>query len=145
MCPETASIEFIMLADHAEVINGKLYIMGGGYDRRFINDIKAPVTLSMVIGVLVPWNLTNQPHTMKLRVETEDGAAVGPEVQGEVTVGRSIQAISGQTFRAMSVVNLTQPLPQLGGYKVIASLSSGDSKTTTFYAVDANAAGQPVG
>ena len=142
MCPEAVSIEFIMLTDHAEVKNGKLYMMGGGYDRRFIDDIKAPVTLSTVIGVLIPWNLTNQPHNVKLRVETEDGAAVGPEVQGDLTVGRSPQAISGQTFRVMSVVNITLPLPQLGGYKVIASLSNGESKTTAFYAVSADTATQ---
>ena len=143
MCPEKVAIEFIMLSDHAEVITGKLYMMGGGYDRRFISDIKVPVTLSMVVSILVPWNLTNQPHTVNLRVETEDGTRVGQEVQGELTVGRSPQAISGQLFRVMTVVNFTSQLPQLGGYKVIASLSNGESETTTFYAVNTAIAGQP--
>ena len=136
MSLEDVGIEFIMLADSAEVINGKLYMMGGGYDRRFIDNIKAPMQLSMVVSVLVPWSLTNQPHTVKLRIETEDGAVVGPEVQGNLTIGRSSQAIAGQLFRVMTVVNFNLPLPRFGGYKAIATLANGESKATTFYAVN---------
>ena len=145
MSPEAVSIEFIMLTDHAEVVNGKLYMMGGGYDRRIINDIATPATLSMVVSVLVPWNLTNQPHTVKLRIETEDGRTVGQEIQGSLTAGRGIEAVSGQMFRVMAVVNCTLPLPQFGGYRVTASLPGGQSKTTTFYAVGAETASQPPG
>ena len=138
MGPEYVDIEFIMLADRAEVLNGKLYLMGGGYDRRTINNIEAPITLTMVVGVLVPWNLTNQPHTIKLLMETEDGARVGQEVQGQLTVGRSAQAISGQLFRVMTVVNMTTTIPGYGAYRVIATLEGGDTRTTTFYAVNAD-------
>lgn len=137
MSLETVSIEFLMLSDHAEVVNGKLYMMGGGYDRRYISDIKAPLTLRTVVSVLVPWNLTNQTHSVKLRLETEDGTMLGQEVQGNLTVGRSVQAISGQLFRVMAVINFTLTLPQLGGYRVTAILDNGESKATTFYAVSA--------
>lgn len=145
MSPETVTIEFLMLSDHAEVINGKLYMMGGGYDRRYIGDIKNPVTLSTVVGVLVPWNLTNQPHSVKLRIETEDGQMLGQEVQGNLSVGRSVQAISGQMFRVMAVINFTLTLPHLGAYRVIATLDTGESKGTTFYAVSAETPARPSG
>ena len=135
MCPENVEIEFLMLADRAEVLSGKLYIMGGGYDRRTINNIQSPVTTSMVIGILVPWNLTNQPHSVKLRVETEDGTILGQEVENGFTVGRSPQAIAGQSFRVMTVGTLTTMLPRLGAYRVIATLDNGNTKTATFYAV----------
>ena len=135
MCPETVSIEFLMLADRAEVLNGKLYMMGGGYDRRTINNIEAPVNLTMVVGVLVPWNLTNQPHTIKLLMETEDGTTVGQEVQGQLTVGRNAQAISGQLFRVMTVVNFATTLPSFGAYRITATLDTGETKSTTFYAI----------
>lgn len=137
MTPENVDVEFLMLADRAEVLNGKLYVMGGGYDRRTINNITAPVTLTMVVGVLIPWTSTNQPHEIKLVLETEDGIMVGQEVQGQLTVGRSAQAISGQLFRVMTVVNLTVTLPGLGAYRVIATLDNGESKATTFYAISA--------
>ena len=145
MSLEALGIEFVMLTDHAEVVNGKLYMMGGGYDRRIINNLDAPATLSMVVSVLVPWNLSNQSHTVKLRIETEDGMAVGQEVQGSLMVGHGIEVISGQVFRVMAVVNCTLPLPKLGGYRVTASLPSGESKTTTFYAISAETTAQPAG
>ena len=135
MSLESVTLEFVMLSDHAEVVNGKLYMMGGGYDRRYISNIKDSVTLRAVVSVLVPWNMTNQTHLVKLRIETEDGATLGQEVQGNLNVGRSVEAISGQMFRVMAVINFTLTLPQLGAYRVIATLDSGESKATTFYAI----------
>ena len=145
MSPEGVVIEFLMLSDHAEVVNGKLYMMGGGYDRRYISDIKVPVTLRTVVSVLVPWNLTNQAHAVKLRLETEDGRTLGQEVQGNLTVGRSVQAIAGQLFRVMAVINFTLTLPQLGGYRILATLENGESKATTFYAVSTETPARPGG
>ena len=145
MSLETVTIEFLMLSDHAEVVSGKLYMMGGGYDRRYISDIKAPVALRTVVSVLVPWNLTNQTHSVKLRLETEDGDTLGQEVQGNLNVGRSVQAISGQMFRVMAVINFTLTLPQLGAYRIIATLDNGESKATTFYAVSAETPARQAG
>ncbi len=51
---ERVEIDFLLLADRAEVLNGKLYMMGGAWDRRQIRSIDSPVSLTMVIGVLVP-------------------------------------------------------------------------------------------
>lgn len=132
---ESVTLEFLLLSDHAEVVNGKLYMMGGGYDRRYISNIKDSVDLRVVVSVLVPWNMTNQTHSVKLRIETEDGVTLGQEVQGNLNVGRSVEAISGQMFRVMAVINFTLTLPQLGAYRVIATLDSGENKATTFYAM----------
>ena len=61
---EQVEIDFLLLADRAEVLNGKLYLMGGAWDRRQIRDIDSPVSLTIVVGVLVPWNLTNEPASV---------------------------------------------------------------------------------
>lgn len=145
MSPEAVSIEFLMLNDHAEVISGKLYMMGGGYDRTYIGDVKNPLALSTVVGVLVTWNMTNRPHSVKLRIKTEDGRMLGQEVQGNLNVGRSVQAISGQMFRVMAVINFTLTLPLLCAYRIIAALDNGESRATTFYAVSAETPARPSG
>ena len=36
---EHVEIDFMLLADKAEVLGGKLYMMGGAWDRLTINDI----------------------------------------------------------------------------------------------------------
>lgn len=57
----------MLLADHAEAINGKLYIMGGGWSITG----PAPSQSALAIKIEVPWNDTNRRH--ELKVELLDG------------------------------------------------------------------------
>ena len=38
-------VDFLVLADHAEVVGGKLYMMGGGWDIRRIEDFSKPFNM----------------------------------------------------------------------------------------------------
>ena len=51
----------IMLADFAQAVNGKLYIMGGGWS--LIGP--APCPTAIAIKIEVPWNQTNEKHNLK--------------------------------------------------------------------------------
>ena len=133
---EQAEVDFLLLADRAEVLNGKLYMMGGAWDRRHIRDIGTPVSLTIVVGVLVPWNLTNEPHRLRIRIEDEDGSPVPPEVEATVNVGRPANAMRGQSFRATAVVNNRWTLPHYGVYRVVASVASHSERRVAFYAVE---------
>ncbi len=134
---EQVEIDFLLLADRAEVLNGKLYMMGGAWDRRQIRSIDSPVSLTMVIGVLVPWNLTNEQHRLTIRIEDEDGLMVPPEVEVAVNVGRPVDATQGQSFRATAVINNRWQLPRYGTYRVAASTAGQSEKRVTFYAIEA--------
>ena len=133
---EQVQIDFLLLADRAEVLNGKLYMMGGAWDRRQIRDIDSPVSLTIVVGVLVPWNLTNEPHRLAVLVEDEDGTLVPPEVEVTVNVGRPVDATQGQSFRATAVINNRWSLPRFGTYRVVASVAGHSEKRVAFYAVE---------
>ena len=135
---EQVEIDFLLLADRAEVLNGKLYMMGGAWDRRQIRDIDAPVSLTIVASVLVPWNLTNEPHRLRIRIEDEDGSPVPPEVEATVNVGRPVNATQGQSFRATAVINNRWNLPRYGTYRVVASVAGHGERRVSFYAVEAN-------
>ena len=133
---EQVEVDFLLLADRAEVLNGKLYMMGGAWDRRNIRDIGAPVALTIVVGVLVPWNLTNEQHRLRIRIEDDDGTPLPPEVEALVNVGRPANATQGQSFRATAVINNRWSLPRLGTYRVVASIAGQSEKRVAFYAVD---------
>ena len=135
---DQVEVDFLLLADRAEVLNGKLYMMGGAWDRRHIRDIEAPVPLTIVVGVLVPWNLTNEPHRLGIRIEDEDGNPVLPEVEATVNVGRPVTATQGQAFRATAVINNRWTLPRHGVYSVVASVAGQSDRRVAFYAVEAN-------
>ena len=134
---EQVEIDFMLLADRAEVLNGKVYMMGGAWDRRYINDIKAPIGLSIVIGVLVPWNLTNEPHSLEINIIDEDGNTIPPGTKATLNVGRPAYATKGQTFRATAVISNRWTLPKLGAYSVVATILGREAKRVTFYADEA--------
>ena len=58
---DEVELRVMMLADGAQAVGGKLYILGGGFDR--INMPTIPFTHSFALAILieVPWNATNQP------------------------------------------------------------------------------------
>ena len=133
---EQVEVDFLLLADRAEVLNGKLYMMGGAWDRRQVRDIGLPVSITIVVGVLVPWNLTNEPHRLRLRIEDEDGSQVHPEVDATINVGRPVDATQGQSFRATAVINNRWTLPHYGTYRVVAEMTGQGERRVTFYAVE---------
>ncbi len=81
-----------MLCDHAQVADGKLFISGGGISR--VRGPGLPPGTSIAILMLVPWESTNSPITLDLRLLTQDGQPVrDPEgaeigVQARTEVGR---------------------------------------------------------
>ena len=96
-------VDFLVLADHAEVVGGKLYMMGGGWDIRRIEDFTKPFNMNIAVGVLTPWALANKENKFQLIIEDEDGKKLGPTVDGSFTVGRPSNAIEGQNQKPCGV------------------------------------------
>ncbi|MBF4619519.1 hypothetical protein ITJ44_15695 [Clavibacter sp. VKM Ac-2873] len=65
------------LADSAEAGNGKLYVLGAGWDTLTVSAFPL-VQPRVAVGVIVHvgWNDTEVEHDVGLRLETEDGQAV---------------------------------------------------------------------
>jgi hypothetical protein len=131
------SIEFLILADRAEAINGKLYMMGGAWDRLGVKDFNAPVSLGMAIGVLIPWMATNVEHVLNVHLEHEDGTTIGSQVQGRLNTGRPPNAVPGQSFMVTVTIIGEWKLPEPGTYRVVASFQDDAPKMVVFHAVAA--------
>src|SRR5690348_12556936 len=67
------TIDFLILADRAEALNGKLYMMGGGWDVLAPPKAGEPVSFSVALGILVPWLATNIDHRCIVQLEDADG------------------------------------------------------------------------
>lgn len=90
-------LQAFFLADHAEAVNGKLYVTGGCWNR--ITATKLPVPhghLSVAIAINVPWTETNEKHTLELELVDDDGNLKLPKVEGEFEVGRAPGLVKGQ-------------------------------------------------
>ncbi|MCA5924341.1 DUF6941 family protein [Curtobacterium oceanosedimentum] len=120
------------LADSAESVNGKLYVLGAGWDTLAVSQVPA-VQQRVAVGVLVQvgWNDTGVEHDVTLRLETEDGepvplarhAAGMPEgtavaaIGHRFTTGRStlLRAGDDQTHPVTFTIN-DLLLERVGGY-----------------------------
>jgi hypothetical protein len=68
----------MLLADFAQVSDGKLTVVGGGWS------ITGPEPVPFGIGILVhvPWDLANTRHTLRLELLDADGRSVEVAVEG---------------------------------------------------------------
>jgi hypothetical protein len=140
---EQPDIDFLIVADRAEAINGKLYLMGGAWDQLYVVDFDQPVQFSLAIGVIVPWASTNQEHPLRVAVENEDGTVIQPDMQIRVNMGRPPGARPGQPFRALIAVQGAWRLPGPGTYRIQATVDDARSRRTVFHAIAARPGTQP--
>ncbi len=113
-------VEWLVLADYAEIVGGKLYLMGGGWDVLTVNTgfpLTRPVGIAAAFSV--PWNETNERRSVELDIQTEDGQSVG-RVAGQFEVGRPAGIKQGQDQRLQLAANIPLNLPAPGTYVIVA-------------------------
>ena len=117
----------MILADFAQVVNGKLYIMGGGWS--IIGPEPCPTAIA--IKIEVPWSQTNQKHNLK--VELLDSAyhpvlvstQVGNSpliISADYEVGRPAGLIQGTSLDVPIAFNIA-PMPLEPGKRYIWKLT----------------------
>jgi hypothetical protein len=101
----------LLLADSAQVVGGKLYLLGGMWSEIG----PAPTPMAVVVRFVVPWDQTNLKHKWSLRLLDQDGEAVGAEsgagpkpivVGGEFEAGRPAGARPGTEISIPVAVNM---------------------------------------
>lgn len=121
----------LLLADFAQVVGGKLYIMGGGWS------ITGPNPSSSAIAgkIEVPWNETNRRHSLKLELLDADykpvqiptpGGNAPLVITGEFEVGRPAGLIQGSPLDLPLAFNIG-PVPLEPGKRYIWKLTINSS------------------
>ena len=111
--PDNITLDYLLVADGADAVGGKLYLLGGGWDRLKVPQLPGPpaVPFAVAVGINVPWNLTNRKLGFSVDVLDADGGEVGQLAGGEFEVGRppGLRAGTPQRFQ------ITMPAqPQFG-------------------------------
>ena len=115
-------VEWLILADYATIVNGKLYLQGGGWDKLTINS-GFPVShhMGLAASFVIPWNETNQVHELAIEILTEDGHQLG-KIEARIEVGRPPGIPQGQDQRAQIAGDMTLKLDKPGTYPIVASV-----------------------
>jgi hypothetical protein len=117
---------WMLLANHAEVNNGLLYIAGGTWDTSTVHappeglpeGSVAQVTGTLVIRLLFHVTETDRDHTFTVTLMDEDGGEVG-KIEGGATISR-IQGLPPGWDQGLNLaIPLTGiPLPRFGLYNL---------------------------
>lgn len=111
----------ILLADAAQAVETKLYILGGGWS--FTGPQVGPHAIAILIEV--PWHEANREHQLHIELQDADGhaALIGPEAQpliieARLEVGRPPGHPAGTPFTVPMAFNLP-PLPLQPGTRYV--------------------------
>jgi hypothetical protein len=119
-------IDYAILADHAEVVGNKLYLMGGGWDTIGAADVPAPARLAIASGVRVEWEETNSPIPFLITIEDDDAQEI-VRMEAQVNVGRPPNLPAGSTQLSQMAATLQVSLPRFGGFRVLVVAGAGEN------------------
>lgn len=119
---ERTTVEYLILADSAEALNGKLYLMGGGWDSVTVTDIGRPVPMAIACGVNVPWSETDDAHELSLAITDQDGREVAPRLQASFKTGRSPNLERGHPVHVPFAIKAELQFPDAGTYVISATV-----------------------
>ena len=125
-------LDFLVLADKAEAIGGKLYLMGGGFDRVRLAAIPGAAQFDVAVGILVGYNETNLQHAFELRCEDPDNNLVFDAPRGAIEVGRPPGMTASSEQRALLVFAGPFPFPSAGDYSWVLVLNGERQASTRF-------------
>lgn len=109
----------MLLADAAQAVNGKLYILGGGWSILAAQ----PVPTAIAMKVDVPWDQANRPHTLLLTLIDADGQPImiedrPVEIRADFETGRPAGLIPGTDLDVTLAINIG-PLPLAPGRRYV--------------------------
>lgn len=132
-------VDCFLLADSAEEVNGKLYVLGGGWDHIYVpNPPTVHHQLALAIRMCVPWDETNYEMAIEIRLEHEDGEDILSEpLRSEMNVGRPPTIRPGNDIIVLFAITLRNiDLPKLGTYRFIMTVDGDQKADAKFHVHD---------
>lgn len=128
-------IDLAMVADAVQVSQGKLFVLGGGWNTLLVRSFPAkhPV-MAVAVRVRVPWSWTGRPIEIEVDLEDGDGARLFPRpIRQSLEVSKPDGIPVGSDIvvpRSFTISNLTFVSP--GGYAFVVSLDGVVSERVRF-------------
>jgi hypothetical protein len=104
-------VDYLLVADRAEVVNGKLYLMGGSWDRIQPQKFPHRMMLGIAVGVRIPFAYTDEQHTVAIEIQHEGERQVGFEAK--LTTGRP-PGMAGMDMLVPMAFNIPLAIPAEG-------------------------------
>ena len=135
-------VEWLILADSAQVIGNKLYLLGGGWDVLAARkDFPFDQRCAIAVAVKIPWGETNQKHSFEIEMISEDKDTEEiksmVKVGGQFEVGRPPGIQLGQDQRIQLAIDMGLKIEEPGIKTVVARIDGTESKRINFNVISA--------
>jgi hypothetical protein len=137
-------IGFLLLADHSESVNGKLYMVGGGWNMLRLPELPHEWGFHISLGLDVGWDETNTSHTLLVNVQDPDGVELGEGLSAEFEAGRPPGMPAGQEQRLVMSIGFNAEFVSSGPHAAVVQANGEEIGRARFY-VAAAAADEPEG
>jgi hypothetical protein len=128
-------LEWLVLADSAQIVGNKLYLLGGGWDVLTVGStFPVQQRCSVAASYRVPWNETNEKHVVEIEVVNDDGDSLAT-VQGQVEVGRPAGIPPGTDQRAQIAADMVIQIEKATSFAIIARIEGVEVGRTSFRVV----------
>ena len=130
-------VEWLILADAAQVVGNKLYLLGGGWDQVFVNSaFPIDQRIALALSIRVPWNETNVKHNFEVEIISEDSVTEQPKslmkAGGQFEMGRPPGIRQGQEQRFQMAFDVTLKIEAAGTKTVIARIEGQEMSRLDF-------------
>ena len=118
-------VEFVMLADAAQVVGGKLYLLGGAWNVYRATAFPTQAPIALVASILVDRTEAGSRHAVRLTVADEAGIPIIPALDWNLEVSRPEDVDPATPQRSLLAVNTGIQLPRAGRYTFTVTAGSG--------------------
>lgn len=130
---EETSIDFLLTADFAEVVQGKVYVMGAGWDKFAPPSYPAVMRIGIATGIRVPFLESNVPHRLSVILRSGDGQELF-KIEGDLETGRPAGS-RGESVLVPVAVNAQVAVPTPQVMELVAEMDGRTARRLSIRAV----------
>jgi hypothetical protein len=115
-------IDYALLADAAQAVGGKVYVLGGGWNLFRAPNFPAPVQLAIAIGLGFTGEEVGIQFPLNVAIADDNGVPVVPEMKGQVETGQPAPDVPKTASVKIPVaINISLSLPHPGSYGIVVT------------------------
>jgi hypothetical protein len=132
--PDDISIPYMLLADGADAVGGKLYMLGGGWDRIMIPNLpsRAIKPFALALGITVPYSHTNRKFALTVELIDTDGAQIGDVLRVDLETGRPPGLTPGASQNTPIGIATNPEFPGPGRFSFVARIDGAIKNSVSF-------------
>jgi uncharacterized protein DUF6941 len=130
------NVGFLLLADHAEAVNGKLYMTGGGWNVLRLPELPHEWAFHIALGIDIGWHETNATHELLVGIHDPDGIELGEGLTASFETGRPPGMPTGQEQRLVMSIGASATFTAAGPHAAVVQVDGEELGRARFYLME---------